>query len=57
MLEKMKTSTFWLGIIGAIKLGTDAFGFKVIDDTQLNAIADGVAAIFTVLGVIISHDA
>lgn len=56
MLEKMKKPTFWLAIIGAIKLTTDAFGLTIIADDQVNMIANGVATLFTVAGVIISHD-
>ena len=57
MFAKMKKPAFWLAIIGAVKLTTDAFGYTIIQDAQVNAIADGVATLFTVAGVIISHDA
>lgn len=56
MFEKMKRPAFWLAIIGAIKLTSDAFGYKIIEDAQVNAISDGIATLFTVAGVIISHD-
>lgn len=56
MFEKMKKPAFWLAIVGAIKLTTDAFGYKLIEDSQVNAIADGFATLFTVAGVVISHD-
>lgn len=57
MLEKMKKPLFWAAIIGAAKLMTDAFGLTLITNDQVNVIADGLAAIATVAGVIISHDA
>lgn len=57
MFDKMKKPAFWLAIIGSLKLCSDAFGFKIIEDSQVNAIADGIATLFTVAGVIISHDA
>lgn len=56
MLEKMKKPMFWAGVIGAIKLATDAFGVQLITNEQVNVIADGLAALATVAGVIISHD-
>lgn len=57
MFEKMKKPAFWLAIVGAVKLTTDAFGFRVIEDAQVNAIADGLATLATIAGVVISHDA
>lgn len=56
MLEKMKKPAFWLGILGVIKLASDTMGYKFIEDSQINSIADGIATVFTVMGVIISHD-
>lgn len=56
MLEKMKKPLFWAGVIGAVKLTTDAFGVTLITDAQINAIADGLAALATVVGVVVSHD-
>jgi uncharacterized membrane protein len=56
MYEKMKKPLFWTGVIGAVKLATDAFGIQLITNEQVNAIADGLAALATVVGVAVSHD-
>lgn len=56
MFEKMKKPMFWAAIIGAIKLITDAMGVQLISNEQVNQISDGVAALLTVAGVVISHD-
>ncbi|NTV91009.1 MAG: hypothetical protein HGA22_11730 [Clostridiales bacterium] len=56
MFEKMKKPLFWAGVIGAVKLATDAFGITLISNEQVNVIADGLAAIVTVAGVVVSHD-
>lgn len=57
MFEKMKKPAFWLAIVGSVKLCTDAFGYTIIQDAQVNAIADGLATLATIAGVVISHDA
>lgn len=57
MLEKMKKPLFWTGVIGAVKLATDAFGLTIITNEQVNMIADGLAALAAVIGVVVSHDA
>ena len=56
MFEKMKKPMFWAAIIGAIKLITDAMEVQLISNEQVNQISDGVAALLTVAGVVISHD-
>ena len=56
MFEKMKKPLFWAGVIGAAKLATDAFGVQLITNEQVNVIADGLAALATVIGVVVSHD-
>lgn len=57
MFEKLRKPTLVVAILGAVKLVTDAFGLVVLDDTQINAIANGVAALATVLGILINRDA
>ena len=56
MFDKMKKPLFWAAIVGAVKLMTDAFGLTLISNEQVNVIADGLAALATVAGVIVSHD-
>lgn len=55
MKDKFKSPAFWVGIIGAAKLATDAMGVQIVSDDQVNAIANGLAAIATVIGVVSSH--
>lgn len=57
MLEKLRKPTLVVAILGAVKLVTDAFGLVVLDDAQINAIANGVAAVATVLGILINREA
>lgn len=44
-----------VAILGAIKLVIQAFGYDVINDEQINAIANGVASIVAVVGVLLSN--
>lgn len=53
--DKAKSPAFWAGIVGSAKLATDAMGLQLITNEQLNAIANGLAAIGAVIGVIASH--
>ena len=57
MLEKLRKPTLVVAILGAVKLVTDAFGVTALDDAQINAIANGVAALATVVGILINRDA
>ena len=34
----------------------DAFGVTIITNEEINAIADGLTALATVVGVVVSHD-
>jgi uncharacterized membrane protein len=51
MNQNIKNVAFWGGILGAIKLITDAFGYNIITDEQVNQIANGIASLCTVIGV------
>ena len=55
MIEKLRKPTLVVAILGAVKLVTDAFGVTVLDDAQINAIANGVAALATVIGILINR--
>jgi len=37
------------GLLGAAKLALEAFGYSIITDDQINAIANGVAAVAAVV--------
>ena len=56
MLEKLRKPTIIAGLIGAIKLATDAFGLNIIADDQVNAIANGVAAVAAIIAALINRD-
>lgn len=57
MLEKLRKPALVVAVLGAVKLVTDAFGLVILDNDQINAIANGVAALATVLGILINRDA
>ena len=47
--------TLTIAILGALKIVLEAFKVDLIDDGQINSIANGVAAVATIVGVVISH--
>lgn len=53
--SRLKSPAFYVAILGATKLVTDAFGLTLITDEQINAIANGLSAIATVVGVAIGY--
>lgn len=55
-MQNRNLYTLTIGLLGAIKLTLESFGIHVITDEQINSIADGVAAVFAVAGVIMSHN-
>lgn len=55
MLDKFNKPALWVALLGALKLILDSFGISLISDTQVNDIANGIAALVTVAGVIIDH--
>lgn len=57
MLEKFRKPTLVVAILGAIKLVLDVAGVPVLTDDNINAIANGVAAIATIVGILINRDA
>lgn len=57
VIERLRKPALVVAVLGAVKLVTDAFGMPIMDDTQINAIANGVAALATVLGILINRDA
>ena len=54
--KRLVSPAFYVALLGAAKLVTDAFGFTFITDEQVNAIANGLATIATVVGVAIGYD-
>ena len=52
MDNKYDNPAFYIGIIAGIKVVLSLFGYNIITDEQVNTIANGVAAIFSV-GVVV----
>ncbi|MDP4158365.1 MAG: hypothetical protein Q8911_01190 [Bacillota bacterium] len=57
MLEKLRKPALVVAVLGAAKLVTDAFGMPILTDESINAIANGVAAVATIVGILINRDA
>ena len=55
MLEKLRTPALVVACLGAVKLVTDAFGLVILDDANINAIANGVSAVVAVIGICINR--
>ncbi|WP_167388023.1 hypothetical protein [Paenibacillus ferrarius] len=52
---KVNYFTLSLGLLGAAKLILNAFGLDLIQDDNMNAIANGVAAVLSIIGVYANH--
>jgi uncharacterized membrane protein len=52
---KVNYYTLTLGLIGAAKLILDAYGMDLIKNEDMNAIANGVAALLSVVGIYTNH--
>jgi len=57
MLEKLRKPIIVSGLLGAAKLAASAFGYDIISDDQINAIANGVSALAAVIAALINRDA
>jgi len=57
MLEKLRKPTIVMGLLGAVKLATEAFGVSIISDDQINAIANGVSAVAAIIATLMNRDA
>jgi phi LC3 family holin len=56
LYSRLSRPAFYIAMLGAIKLITDAFGYSLITNEQINAIANGVATLVTVIGVAVGWD-
>lgn len=56
LLEKLRKPALVVAVLGAVKLVTDAFGIVILTNDNINAIANGVSAIATVVGILINRD-
>ncbi|GLG01522.1 hypothetical protein Alches_15610 [Alicyclobacillus hesperidum subsp. aegles] len=55
LAQTKRLTTLVIGLLGAAKLITDALGLHVITNPEINAIANAVASIVTVISVFMSH--
>jgi len=54
-MQKGNVVTLIIAILGALKLVLEAAGYDIITDQNINDIANGIAALVTVVGVVINH--
>lgn len=54
LYKRLMNPAFWIALLGAAKLVTDAFGIK-FDDSQINAVSNGFATIFAMIGIAIGY--
>jgi len=57
VLERLRKPTIVMGLLGAVKLAAGAFGYDIISDEQINAIANGVSAIAAIIATLMNRDA
>ncbi len=56
LFSRLTKPAFYIALLGAAKLVADAFGYQLITDEQVNSIANGLAALVTVVGVAMGYD-
>ena len=54
--KRLTKPAFYIAILGAAKLVTDAFGLQIITSDQINDMANGLAAQATVVGVAVGWE-
>ncbi len=54
-VQNRNLTTLLIALLGAVKLILQAFGVDVITSQQVDSIANGIAALITVAGVIMTH--
>lgn len=54
MNQKLTSPMLWVAILGALKLLLDIAGIQIPSD-KIDAIANGIAATLTTIGIIIDH--
>ncbi|SIT13743.1 hypothetical protein [Alicyclobacillus vulcanalis] len=55
LAQTKRLSTLIVGLLASAKLITDALGLPFITDPQINAIANAVASIITVIAIFLPH--
>ncbi len=56
LYSRLSRPAFYVAILGATKLVIDAFGLQLFSDDQVNSIANGLAALATVVGVAMGYE-
>lgn len=56
LYKRLISPAFYLALLGAAKLLLDAFGVKIINDDQINAVANGLATLFATVGIAIGYE-
>ncbi len=56
LYSRLCKPAFYVALLGAAKLVTDAFGLQLISDGQVNDIANGLATLITVVGVAMGYE-
>lgn len=54
MYKRLMSPAFWVALLGAAKLVSNAFGIT-IDDAQVNAISNGFATMFALVGIAVGY--
>lgn len=54
-MNQRNVATIVVSLLGAAKLVLESFGISVIDNSQIDEIANGVSALVTVAGVVMTH--
>ncbi|QRF22946.1 hypothetical protein FY534_04080 [Alicyclobacillus sp. TC] len=55
ILKSRRLYTLVVGILAGLKLILDAFGIHIITSTEVNQIANGFAALFSILSLLLAH--
>ncbi|MBX5436220.1 MAG: hypothetical protein IRZ33_03285 [Alicyclobacillaceae bacterium] len=54
-MQNRNVFSITVALLGALKLILQAFGYNLMTDQEVNDIANGVAAVVTVIGVVMTH--
>jgi|GEM_PF-3572259 len=56
LYKRLISPAFYMALLGAGKLLLDACGVTIINDAQINAVANGLATLFATIGIAIGYD-
>lgn len=52
---KFTSPLFWVSIISALKVVLDTIGIQVVNNQQVDTLANGVAVVFVIIGIFVDH--